>query len=278
MRKIILCAAGLAVSLYLSLTAYSCFGSGCSAVHLSPYARIAGMPVAWIGVAGYLALLAAYWRGFVLTDLMVIAGTVMEAYFVAVQAFLIREYCVWCMVSAVIMFSLFALEFKWKAALSAALFLLAMGIYTASGLAGEPANQFRPDAPPVQKAVKRTAETPPAEITFYDGGITLYDRAGNSLSVPGDKPLLVFHPACSHCVGPIEKAASLPAEKRPVLVCAAVWDDSVWDMAEAKAVECGFPDPVYAGVELQRDQSLPVLMIGDQMISGDNKIIEALSR
>ncbi|MGI5919998.1 MAG: hypothetical protein ACOX8N_10210, partial [Christensenellales bacterium] len=92
-----------------------------------------------------------------------------------------------------------------------------------------------------------------------------------------DTPLLIFHPACSHCREPIKTAAALPEDKRPVLVLAVVWDESTWDEAEAKAKECGFPDPVYTGIELPRDQILPVLMIGEQVITGDKRITQAIS-
>jgi uncharacterized membrane protein len=244
-HKTMLCIAGLAVSLYLAFTAYSCSGAGCSIIHLSPYARVAGIPIAWIGVIGYSLLLVAYWAKSPLTKLLIVAGVIIEVILVTAQVVVIQEFCPWCMLSAVVMFALFLLEFKWQAAVITGIFVLAVGTYGFS-------------EPPEQP------------------GIVLSDRGGNSITVAKDKPLLIFHPACSHCEEPIRKAATLPPEKRPILVLAAVWDESTWDESEEEARKCWFPDPIYTGVKLPEDQSLPMLIIGDQIITGDKKTTNAL--
>jgi uncharacterized membrane protein len=247
MRKyqLFLCLIGMTASLYLSFTVYSCAGTSCSAIHLSPYARVAGVPIAWIGVIGYSLLLIAYWTRSPLIKLLVMAGVLVEGFLVTAQVAIIHEFCPWCMLSAVVMFALFLLEFKWQAAVITGIFVLAVGTYGFS----------EPPEPP---------------------GIVLYDRGGNSITVAKDKPLLIFHPACSHCEEPIRKAATLTPEKRPILVLAAVWDESTWDESEEEARKCGFPDPIYTGAKLPEDQSLPMLIIGDQIITGNKKTTNAL--
>jgi uncharacterized membrane protein len=101
---------GLAIASYLSITELS--GGipqcgplhGCETVALSPYSRIAGIPVAVFGVALSLVLLSlaiAWWR----TNLYVLllahyglslAGVLFEIYFLYLQVFVIGAVCVWC--------------------------------------------------------------------------------------------------------------------------------------------------------------------------------------
>jgi uncharacterized membrane protein len=77
---------------------------GCETVALSPYSRIAGIPVAvfgvglslvllslalaWLRTDGYRLLLAHYGLS--------LAGVLFEAYFLYLQVFVIRAVCVWC--------------------------------------------------------------------------------------------------------------------------------------------------------------------------------------
>ncbi|MBI5405533.1 vitamin K epoxide reductase family protein [Candidatus Kaiserbacteria bacterium] len=90
--------------------------SGCNSVVTSQYARIFNIPVAELGVLFYAAL-------FVLAALEIVApdrrvrrtlqaasavGVAASAYFVVVQAFVIREFCVYCSVSALITLLIFA--------------------------------------------------------------------------------------------------------------------------------------------------------------------------
>ena len=83
--------------------------SGCSEVLSSPYAVVAGIPLAAIGAAAYftvfsLAVLALFdYRiaGTLLTAL-VIAMFVVSLWLVYLQAFVIREFCQYCLLSAVI--------------------------------------------------------------------------------------------------------------------------------------------------------------------------------
>jgi uncharacterized membrane protein len=110
---------GLLVSLYLwlwkigALGALACGDGGCERVQLSPYARIAGIPVAFIGVVGYLAILATSIAGLQEplirrrwpTDAIVVLaaiGVAFTAYLTYLEAAVIESWCRWCLVSAAI--------------------------------------------------------------------------------------------------------------------------------------------------------------------------------
>ena len=120
----VLSLAGLALATYLSVEhvtgdAACVVGEGCGDVTSSEYAVLLGVPVAFIGVAGYAALFLgtlAYLGldsppsslAYVLLGMAVI-GESLTAYFVYTQAFRIQSYCVYCLASAAIMTSAFAL-------------------------------------------------------------------------------------------------------------------------------------------------------------------------
>ena len=116
---------GLALATYLSVEhvtggeAACVVAEGCGDVTSSEYAVLLGVPVAFIGVAGYAALLLgtlAYLGvdsppsslAYALLGMAVI-GESLTAYFVYTQAFRIQAYCVYCLASAAIMTSAFAL-------------------------------------------------------------------------------------------------------------------------------------------------------------------------
>jgi uncharacterized membrane protein len=82
-------------------------------VQLSPYAQVAGIPVAFLGVVGYLAILVVSLAGlqepFVRrrwpTDaILVLAGTgvAFSAYLTYLEAAVLQAWCRWCIVSAII--------------------------------------------------------------------------------------------------------------------------------------------------------------------------------
>ena len=83
--------------------------SGCSEVLSSPYAVVAGVPLAAIGAAAYfsvfsLATLSAFGYGFAKTLLrpLVLAMFLVSLWLVYLQAFVIREFCQYCLLSAAI--------------------------------------------------------------------------------------------------------------------------------------------------------------------------------
>lgn len=101
---------GLAIASYLSVVELSggipqCGDlHGCETVALSPYSRIAGVPVAVFGVGLSLLLLTlalAWWRTNLYGLLLVhyglsLAGVLFEVYFLSLQVFVIRAVCIWC--------------------------------------------------------------------------------------------------------------------------------------------------------------------------------------
>jgi uncharacterized membrane protein len=106
---------GLADALYLTIehvtgqTLRCTIISGCSEVLSSPYAVVAGIPLAGIGAAAYftvfsLAILALFdYRiaGTLLTP-VVIAMFGVSLWLIYLQAFVIREFCQYCLLSAAI--------------------------------------------------------------------------------------------------------------------------------------------------------------------------------
>jgi uncharacterized membrane protein len=126
---------GLLVSLYLwlwkigALGPLACGDGGCETVQLSPYASVLGMPVALLGVVGYLAILvvslaglqprflAARWP----TDLVLAlaaAGVAFSAYLTYLEAAVIHAWCRWCLGSAAIIVTIFGAvlggRLRWK--------------------------------------------------------------------------------------------------------------------------------------------------------------------
>lgn len=124
MRKVYAVAAllsllGLADALYLTIehvtgqSVQCTLISGCSEVLSSPYAVVAGVPLAGIGAAAYfsvfsLATLAAFDYRFAAKLLipLVAAMFLVSLWLVYLQAFVIREFCQYCLLSAAITTSL----------------------------------------------------------------------------------------------------------------------------------------------------------------------------
>ncbi len=110
---------GLFVALYLWLHALGfggpikCGTGSCETVQTSPWAIFLGLPVAFYGVVGYLALLivallalrpaALVQNGWnMLLLLLATIGLLFTAYLTYVELFLIHAICRWCVGSAVI--------------------------------------------------------------------------------------------------------------------------------------------------------------------------------
>ena len=106
---------GLADALYLTVehvtgqSVQCTIISGCSEVLSSPYAVVAGVPLAAIGAAAYfsvfsLATLAAFGYGFAKTALIMLVGAMflVSLWLVYLQAFVIREFCQYCLLSAAV--------------------------------------------------------------------------------------------------------------------------------------------------------------------------------
>ena len=113
---------GIADSIYLTVHHYTaepvpCGGAfDCEMVLTSPYAEIAGIPLAAFGAAAYfvafsLALLSAYGdrRTWKLFGAQATLMALFSAWLIYVQAALIGSFCQYCLVSAVTSISLFIL-------------------------------------------------------------------------------------------------------------------------------------------------------------------------
>lgn len=113
---------GVAVAGYIAVAdsasgAPACFAGtrGCQTVAHSRYAHLAGVNVAWIGVAGYAALLLAAAAGgdpgriggFALASI----GLGYSLYLTYLELFVIEAICPWCVASALLMCALFAVCF-----------------------------------------------------------------------------------------------------------------------------------------------------------------------
>src|ERR1044072_2918897 len=124
MRKLYIAAAllsllGLADALYLTIehitgqSVRCTITSGCSEVLSSPYAVVAGIPLAVIGAVAYftvfsLAALAIFGYRIAGTLLrpLIIAMFFVSVWLIYLQAFVIREFCQYCLLSAAITLAL----------------------------------------------------------------------------------------------------------------------------------------------------------------------------
>lgn len=89
----------------------------CDLVQGSVYGQIAGIPLGYIGLAGYLAILAvlllegrvAFFtqRGPLIVFAMTLFGFLYSAYLTSIEAFVLRAWCMYCLLSAAMMTLLF---------------------------------------------------------------------------------------------------------------------------------------------------------------------------
>ena len=116
---------GLLVSIYMTIYKVSgndgmCLGSGdCSTVNASRFSEVNGIPVAVIGIAGYLAILAALLfeerisflkqNGTLLVFGMSLGGFLFTIWLVYVELVLLKAICPFCVTSQVAMTLIFIL-------------------------------------------------------------------------------------------------------------------------------------------------------------------------
>ncbi len=115
----VLALVGFLISLYLwlwkvgLLGVLACGDGGCETVQLSEYAELLGVPVAFLGMVAYLALLALSLLGLQprwqerrepTVGLVVVSGVgvIYSAYLTYLEAAVIHAWCRWCVVSALI--------------------------------------------------------------------------------------------------------------------------------------------------------------------------------
>jgi uncharacterized membrane protein len=105
--------AGLGIATYLTIVHYSggepvcAVAHGCATVQQSDYAALAGVPVAVLGLFGYLALLVSLlrdgeaWR--TAAAFLSIAGLGFSAWLTYVEVGVLHAICIWCVGSAICM-------------------------------------------------------------------------------------------------------------------------------------------------------------------------------
>lgn len=118
---------GIVIAAYLTWTHISstgiyCVGGsgGCDTVQQSQYSAIAGVPVALIGLIGYLAILAVFMleetqgplseSGPMLAFAFTLIGFLYSAYLTYLELFAIYAICQYCVASAVIMTTIFGIS------------------------------------------------------------------------------------------------------------------------------------------------------------------------
>jgi uncharacterized membrane protein len=115
---------GLADALYLAIehvtgqSVRCTILAGCSAVLSSPYAVVAGIPLAAIGAAAYFAVfslailtLFGYSSAGKLMRVLVVLMFLVSLWLIYLQAFVIREFCQYCLLSALITTTLLVVVF-----------------------------------------------------------------------------------------------------------------------------------------------------------------------
>jgi uncharacterized membrane protein len=102
--------AGLGIAAYLTVVHYAggtpacAISHGCATVQQSDYAELAGVPVALLGVGGYVAILAS-----LIADarsaaaLLALAGAGFSGWLTYVEVAKLQAICSWCVASAVCM-------------------------------------------------------------------------------------------------------------------------------------------------------------------------------
>ncbi len=109
---------GVGITAYLlsvraSGATLSCATGGCETVQNSPYSEIFGMPVAALGLAGFIVLLGAALAGRDLARLIgavvALAAFAFGAYLLVVQVVVIGALCDWCLASDAVTTALAAL-------------------------------------------------------------------------------------------------------------------------------------------------------------------------
>jgi uncharacterized membrane protein len=111
----VLTLAGIAIAGYLTWVHYEglspvCTTGGCERVQASSYSEIGPIPVALLGLIGYVAILASLAvRGDVgraVTFMLALSGFAFILYLTYLELFVIDAICQWCVASAVVMTAL----------------------------------------------------------------------------------------------------------------------------------------------------------------------------
>ena len=113
----VLALAGVAIATYLTYVHYAdveafCVagGGGCEKVQTSDYAELAGIPVAVLGLIGYVLILGSLFvrgeNGAFAGAVLALSGFAFSAYLAYRELFTIDAICQWCVASAIVMTAL----------------------------------------------------------------------------------------------------------------------------------------------------------------------------
>jgi uncharacterized membrane protein len=104
---------GLGIAAYLTIVHYAggspvcAIAHGCATVQKSSYAEVSGVPVALLGLLGYVAILLSLLRDDELartvTAMLTLAGFAFSAWLTYVEVARIEAICIWCVGSAICM-------------------------------------------------------------------------------------------------------------------------------------------------------------------------------
>jgi uncharacterized membrane protein len=105
--------AGLGIASYLTVVHYAggepvcAIAHGCATVQKSAYAELGGVPVALLGLLGYVGILAALVRdgeqGRTAAAFLSLAGFGFSVWLTYVEVFELQAICIWCVASAICM-------------------------------------------------------------------------------------------------------------------------------------------------------------------------------
>ena len=105
--------AGLGIASYLTIVRYTggspacAIAHGCEVVQSSSYAKLAGIPVALLGLLGYVGILVTLLRddetARTATALLALGGAGFSAWLTYVEIARIDAICIWCVGSAICM-------------------------------------------------------------------------------------------------------------------------------------------------------------------------------
>jgi uncharacterized membrane protein len=114
---------GIAIASYLVYVHYAdvkpicSISHGCETVQKSKYAKLAGVPVALIGLGGYLAILASLFvrseAGRLAGAGFALVGIGFSGWLTYLEAARIHAWCQWCVGSAIVM-TLLAITLVWR--------------------------------------------------------------------------------------------------------------------------------------------------------------------
>jgi vitamin-K-epoxide reductase (warfarin-sensitive) len=119
---IILCVLGVLVAGYLGYMYYTDTHSvcdinatfACTPVHESDFALFLGIPVAILGLVGYLLIMVFAMFQFKYVKWIALLGALFSLRLTWAEFFVIHAFCVFCLVSQVLIIAIFLISVKWK--------------------------------------------------------------------------------------------------------------------------------------------------------------------